>query len=293
MIISVMIRQLAAAILAAGLTAGAVVADDVHLANGESFEGVIASREGDQVLIQLEFGEIKLPATSVLGITESRSALSEYLDRHERLVERGASGAEWAELALWARARELDHGFRQSIFRAAELEPDLEVLKPEMRRLGYVLDPELDQWITYEAHMARSGFVRCYGQWMSAEECRALSEERRAKTNSDEVDVALSKTVELLAAAQLERELRETEESRREARVPAGPYAPYGFPVAYFPGGYYGPPHVQPLDSGEGRPATSIEDVIRRPPGSLIPVGGVNRGRIRQPGSLLPIRGSY
>ena len=108
-----------------------------------------------------------------------------------------------------------------------------------------------------------------------------------------EVDVILSKTVELLARARLERERRETTEARRETqRAPLGSFVQYGYPLALFPGFYT---VVEPSDELPGVASASasapsgMSELLRRPPGSLLPPG--NRGRIRQPGSLIPSRG--
>ena len=275
--------RVALALLVAGLTTGTLAADDVVLTNGETFEGVIAEHEGDHVRIRLEFGELRLPASSVARIEDSRSALSDYLARRRALVARSGSAAEWLELARWARSRGLDHSHREALLEAAALDPHLDGLEPAMRLLGYVFDEELDLWIPYEEKMRRAGLVRAGTGWVRPAETRPEPEER------DRVEETLSRTVEILALAELERETRESRESRSTAATGA---IPYGFPVAHF-GGYFvaAPTPVPGSDAGPAPSAPALpEDLFRRPPGSLLPVGGAgNHGvRLRQPGSLIP-----
>lgn len=270
------------ALLAAGLLAGAAVADDVHLTNGESFEGVIASREGDQVRIRLEFGELRLAAASVERIDSAESALGVYLKRRRGLLAGGANAPEWLELARWARSRGLEHGYRESLLEAATIDPSLPELEPGMRDLNYVYDAELDRWIPYAEHERRT---RPATRSVESREARAPAEDHR------EVEETLSRTVELLALAQLERETRET---RQASQTRSGPSVQYGFPVARF-GGFFIPHAVGPVDTDPGEPEaapapTSFSDLARRPPGSLLPPRGNSGARVRQPGSLLPTR---
>ncbi len=279
------------ALLAAGLMTGTAAADVVRLTNGESFEGVIAERQGDHVFIRLEFGELRLPAASVERIESSDSALTEYLKLRQALLVAEGTAKEWLELAQWARVRGLEHSYREALLEAAAIDPHLDGLAPGMRGLGFVLDEELDRWISYDEHMRRSGLVRHRGEWVSPE-ARA-AESHSAEAERREMTQALSRTVELLALAQLERENRESRESRQTTQVGG---APYGYPVAYFGGGYFVPPkrhrdgHHRGHDPGTG---TLPEELFRRQPGSLLPVGGANSGgRARQPGSLLPATSS-
>lgn len=277
------------AVLAAGLLTGALAADDVLLTNGESFEGVIANLDGDHVRIRLEFGEIRLPAASVDRIESSSSALSEYLDRRRALLKEGAGASEWLELARWARIRELDHSYREALLEAAALDPALEGLDAPMRQIGYTFDAELDLWIPYEERMRRAGLVRQGDDWVRPEP-RAQAAARDAEDR--DVEKALSRTVEILALAQLEREARESRESRQTTRTIG--VAPYGFPVAHFPGRFVASPAPpQPVAESPTRPGVTYEDLSRRQPGSLLPAGGANSGaRVRQPGSLIPSKGT-
>ncbi len=271
------------AVFAAGLLAGAAVADDVHLKNGETFEGVIAEQVGESVRIRLEFGEIKLAASSVDRIERSESPLSGYLERRRDLRLAEATATQWLNLARWARGHDLDHGYRESLLTAASIDPHLDALRPGMRELGYVYEAELDRWISEAEYQRRHR--------PPPERRAAVEHESPGERASREVEESLSRAVELLAAAQLEREARETEESRQTTRT-IGPSVTYGFPVAHF-GGQLIVTQPEPSADGVAPQAPSLDDLARRTPGSLLPVGGANSGtRIRQPGSLIPVRSS-
>ncbi len=280
------------ALLVAGFAAGGAGADDVHLTNGESFEGVIAERLDEHVVIRLEFGELKLPMSSVARIETSYSPLSDFLLRRRALRSRQASALEWLELARWSRSQDLPHGYRESLLEAAAIEPTLDQLAPSMRDLNYVFDAELDRWIPYAEHLRRTQPVPRQAEAASGQD--RGTDARPASDDHREVEEALSRTVELLALAELARETRETQQTTAHV----GPSVQHGFPVAHFPGGFFFGPVTQPTGDvpaeGEAQPIpVTSQDLFRRPPGSLIPVGGANRGvRFRQPGSLLPVKSS-
>jgi hypothetical protein len=287
-------RQTSVAVAAAGLIAGlafavlapAAHADDVFLANGESFEDVIATREGDRVRIRLAFGELLLPLESVERIEHARSPLDEFLERRAGLTEEGGSAQEWLELAEWARLRELEHSHREALLEAANLDPYLEGLRPGMRAIGYVLDESLDRWISYDAHMRAQGMVRSSGEWVRPEALRAAAEERRApREERPDVEETLSRAVELLAMAEL---ARETSRPAPQA-TPIYPVG-YGFPVAYG-GGWYLPPKGRdrvvhhPVSGHVVRhPSNDVaRELLRRQPGSVVPVRVPDRGHVNRP----------
>lgn len=270
-------------LLAAGLMTGQLAADDVLLKNGEEFEGVIAERDGAHVRIRLEFGELRIPADSVERIDSSRSALSVYLERRRALLEGGATALEWLELARWARSQDLGHSYREALLEAAGIDPGLEGLEAGMRKLGYVFEAELDRWIPYEEQMRRAGLVPHRGEWVRPEE--RAPESPPSDGGHRDIEQTLSRTVELLARAQLEREERE---SRRSTQVVAS--VPYGYPVAHFGGFFFAAPKRRSDDDTARSPVATppAADLRTRPPGSLLPAGGANSGvRLRPPGSLI------
>lgn len=270
-----------------------VAADEVHLTNGETFEGVIAEVQGDHVAIHLPHGMIRLPMTRVVRIDRSVSAYEEFLARAEALAG-STSAQEWLTLALWARDHDLRSGERDAALEAARLDPDLEGLAPVMRDLGFARDDQLGGWIPYDELMTRKGYVQVDGRWVSAEivaeaarQAREEHERQVADRRADQVDRAIT----LLALAQLQQSQNETERQSTPAVVyPYG--APVGAPVAVFPGSYVlrgrqagghrGPGDGHP--DGGGQPpqvahprspahnTVTWDDVAHHQPGSIIPI---------------------
>lgn len=282
------------------LAALPAAADDVYLANGQVFEGVVAHRDEDKVRIRLEHGEMGVPASWVVRIEASETPLAEYLRRKEALAP-GAPAEEWLELALWARSEGLAEGAREAALHAAALEPALEGLAPILQAAGFVFDEGRGAWVTEAQLMASRGYVRVGDTWVSAEalaERRRLAEEDRAAADRKAREDRLDQVITLLALAQLE----EAREDRERAEAPA--YAPYGAallgaPVAVFPGtfrpgrGAHRPPvRRRPPGDGNARPPVhaperhhgsfSYDALAGRQPGSIIPLAqdpGAERGK--------------
>ena len=269
-----------AAALLAGALAAPALADDVHLTNGKTFEGVIAEETGNRVLIRMPAGQLTLPKSQVARIEKSDSYFGEYL-RRRSVVERGGTAAEWLELARWARANGLEHGTREAALRAAELAPDLAGLAPLLSRFGYAYDREAGRWLTHEESMRRRGFVLAEGEWMTREEAaarRRAREEELARANAER---------QAARAARVARQTAETELALAEIRlrrevtrpeVPTYPYYPgYPVPVVVFPGFFFDVPEKpSPKNPFPNKPSVSPDPSIssnsfNRQPGSLIP----------------------
>jgi len=242
------------------LTAGSLVADVIHLKNGRSMEGIVLEESTDQVMIKLAYGEIGLPRSSILEIERGESALAEYLERREALVQRDAFAAEWVALARWADENGLDHSSKESALVAARLDPGVEGLAPLMRGYGYVFDPELAVWLTYDESMRRKGYVQSGDRWLSPAEAMA---ERRARDESERQRLEqqrqdrLARAVEMMALARV----AEAEENRR--RLEETPTYPVGLPLY---GGYpiVVPPGHQPWPPDRPKPSHGKPDP--RPP---------------------------
>lgn len=290
----VMSRQFLAVLLAAGLLAGlavrAVRADDVFLTNGESFEGVIATQEGDRVRVRLAFGELLLPLGSIERIDESRSALDEFLERRAVLVADGATADEWLALARWARAHALDHNHREALLEAATLDPYLEGLRPGMRELGYVLDASLDRWVSHDDHMRGLGMVRSNGEWVRPETLQAARERPDSREERPAVEETLSRAVELLAMAELARET-----SRPVTQTTPYYPAPFGYPVAYVAGWHLPPDRHGAIGRDKvvshpvahsivSQPSNAIaRELLSRQAGSVVPMRIPDRGIVARP----------
>lgn len=268
-------------------------ADDVVLENGNVFEGVIVVTEtAERVRIRLAHGEMSLPRSWIARIERAPAPLAGYLERREALLARPDAGVEdWLALARWARPRELAHGYREALLEASRIEPRHPDLAPLLRGIGYVLDPSTDLWIS-AAELRRAEAAA-----EAAESARRRAAEQRAARDRGDggtvTEETLSRAVEALALAELERETRSSErEARRERTyfpVRVGAYQGPIFPVAFFPG-----LRVAAVGGGEAPEAAvdPYESLRRRQPGSLLVtrpggsrVRSLSRLR-RQPGAL-------
>lgn len=283
------------------LSAGTAVpgaADDVHLANGQVFEGVIARRVGDQVRIRMAHGEMGVPASWVVAIEESDSVLAEYL-RRKAVLDANGDAARWLELARWARSRGFAEGAREAALRAAATDPRLEGLAPLLEEAGFVYDDESGSWLTEADLMARRGYLRVGREWVPAAvvaERERVAEDARLAAERSAREARLDQAITLLALSQLQ-EVRE--DQARETASAYYPYGyPYGAPVAVFPGTFYprppyryphpGRPHdpgpaPDPRQPDHGHGGFGYDALAGRQPGSIIPLsvdpGSARTGR--------------
>jgi len=239
------IRLFAALLLALAFRAPGF-ADTVRLTNGRSFEGVVAETTETEVKITMPGGTLSLPLSHVLKVEKSQSDFAEYLKR-KAAVQRGGSAADWLALAQWAKAQGLEQGVREAALAAADLDPRLAGLAPLMRRYGYVLDEQLDRWISYADSMRRRGFVESNGEWISREEHAARQRAQQQEAAQRDAERASARAAQATQAAReaelalAEMELRE-KLSRRSSVQDA--VSSYGAPVYYYP--WYIPPTAPP-----------------------------------------------
>lgn len=275
---------LAAAALTLGAPTGTARADTVHLANGRSFEDVVARIEGDRVLIRFDYGEMGVPRSSVTRIDTGSSELALFEERWRALAGAragaGATADEWLDLARWARASGLDHGAGRAALRASAQDPELEGLAPLLGALGFVREEESGAWLPADEVMVRQGWVRRGAGWISPEEAaaeRAALERAAAERRVAEREERMLQAMELLTLARLAEELRPP-----PPRVGLPIY-----PVVVIPG--RGGHHRDRFGGLPGIPADreTWDDLLHRNPGSLLPVGPDRPGR--NPGSLLPV----
>lgn len=263
------------------LVPGLVRADLVKLRNGEVFEGVVSTVDDGAIRIELAYGKLRLPLSSVLSVEKEATALESFFERREALRgEPPGSARDWLRLARWALGRGLDHGAREAALEAATLEPELEGLGPLMRRWGYGLDTELGVWVKARPR--------------SAARPPASAAPPEAPTGPG-VEQHLARAVEKMAEADLERarteraraDRAEVEERSRvqpqpAALAPAYPVLPVYYPLAA--GGWVFPadpvPVPVPVDTSRHGPVVRnpsnrfARDLLGRVPGSLIPIGG-------------------
>jgi hypothetical protein len=177
------------------LLAAPLLADDVYLKNGRSFDGVVAEVGDSQVRVHMPGGVISLPLSFVDHVQKADSAFAEYQRRKARIVEsesRGDNGQraprdarraeDWLDLARWAQRNNLPQGAREAALTAAQIDPRQPGLAALLRGFGYVYEESLDRWIPYADSMRLHGFVQEGGTWVSREEhAERVAQERESQ----------------------------------------------------------------------------------------------------------------
>jgi hypothetical protein len=221
-------------LLSATVLPAAALADEVFLVGGGRIVGEVVEERGDAVVIEVGAGRVTLPASRVVRVTSSTSALSVYRDRASRLAPQDAAG--WLALGLWARDNDLITLASDAFRRAIAADPGNEGAH---LALGHV---RLEgQWMTEADSYRARGFVQYEGEWMLPEQAQMLAAQRMA-----EVEARRAEREAAAGAAEAEAAARaaEAEAARAAAEAAAGyggiPY-PYVFGPGYTPYSPYGP----------------------------------------------------
>ncbi len=267
-----------AALLSFVLLPAVAGADRIHLENGKSFDDVVILREtADRIHFRLASGEMSLPLSWVAEVERERGPLEQYLERKKALVARpDAAGEAWLELARWARARNVGHGFRESLLTAAELEPELGGLAPLMASIDFFYKRESGVWSHGQPAPVRAeppGFASTAGDLSPASEVSA----------QQEVAQGLTRAIERLAEAELERTRARTE-SREAPRRRTTTIGTMAYPIVAVSTGYAASGWVfrgVPLRHPNSDPKDPVirktrnpqaRALLSRPPGSLLPL---------------------
>ena len=264
---SVAVSRLLCGLFLAVATAGPGEGDVVELANGNSFEDVVATVEGETVRIEFAFGEMSVPKSSVSGILDDTSPIERFLSEFERLERSPAGSAEdWWELAREAREAGLDSAYRRALSRAADLDPRLGAIQGAMKELGRIFDPVEQRWT--DRPPQRPAMTAAEAERSPGFESRAAERNRAERER-------LLEAIELLALAQLVEQLEKRESSPPPAPAPAiqfvGAVGGYGF-----------------VPTAHNREV--VEQLTRRQPGSLLPVVSPVRSSAGADGRRPPAR---
>jgi hypothetical protein len=249
-----------ASLLFGALPAQRLLADDVYLKNGRTFEGVVADVGDSQVRVHMPGGTISLPRSAVDHVQKADSAYAEFLQRKSQIESResreNATGGvrhagEWVELARWARRNDLPQGAREAALTAAQIDPRAPGLPGLLRGFGYVYDESLDSWISYDDSMRRHGFVQEGGTWVSREEHAERVREREAERSQRQAAYAAQ------AAAAATARLADAEMLRAQldlAQQGGAGYGGGGYGAGLTLGGYFGDwwPYSSPVFSVPG-----------------------------------------
>ncbi len=227
-----------------GLVLGCVLAahvraDEVHLVGGAVIEGK-ATRRGDKVLVEVESGQISLPAESVERIVGGESDVQ----RFEALYAKLQAGDIKALLSLANFCR--DHGMvereRQMLQKVIELSPDHADARA---RLGFVRADA--GWIKREEQLRQAGFVPHEGRWVSRQELleleRLQAQTTTAEHERDKAQAELqSKTLELSSrhAQVAHQDQLAAEQAQRAQALPLTTQTPFMYYTPYAPYGGYG-----------------------------------------------------
>lgn len=255
-------------------------ADDVHLTNGESFEGVVAEVAGDQVRILMAGGEMRLPRSLVLRIEEMEVPYRRYLEREAELeATPESSSAAWLELAEWALQHGLRSSAREAARTAADLDPELPDLPGLMRRLGYVREEDTGLWLSRD--QTRGWTPRAAGPAGDGEELRRqiAAEIRQAAEEARRREQELA-DVRREAVEEVRRVLEEARPAASAGWPAFQPGLYVSTPVAYaVPGGvvvirggiFSAGPSSQPPAAATAVSQPPLLDMFERQPGSLLP----------------------
>src|SRR4051812_23934000 len=136
-------RRVAVVVLGCCLLAGQASADRVHLVSGSVIEGR-AKRDGDKVVVQVDSGEVGIPAEEVASIESGKSELQRVDDMLAKLKPGDAAGL--LKVANYCRDHEMPAREQEVLQRIVETAPD------------------------HAEARARLGYVRSGGAWMKRED---------------------------------------------------------------------------------------------------------------------------
>jgi hypothetical protein len=147
--------------------AGAAVADEVKLKNGQTLEGSVRE-SGNKIIVDVGSGTITLDRSEVSSFRRPNELVQEF-DRQEQAI-RPDDASGYYQLAVWARQYpDMKTRSDSLLKKALEADPNYE---PAHRALGHV--NYKGAWLTPDEHKAALGLVRYQGEWTSAEAAERL-----------------------------------------------------------------------------------------------------------------------
>jgi len=256
--------------------------DDVYLTNGQTFEDVVAVEAGDKVRILMAGGEMRLPRSQVARIERGASPYLHYLTRREELLaDAEATASQWLDLARQALAANLAPSAREAAREAALRDPELPALGALMKRLGYVRDEVLGDWIPVREHRRRMAsaapaetspeVAERIARQRRQERAEEIWEARKAQLAAAEARLAAEGA--RLAAERAERSERDAGQERWQQ-----PGWTWSLPAMGGTVFYSTPAPITIVDPGSLPPApvsqpsgAPVMNLFDRQPGSLIP----------------------
>lgn len=191
-------------------------ADRTFLVGGTVLEGK-ATRKGSKVVVEVEAGEVSLPADTVTRIEKSESTVSRFEARRAGLHAGDVKAR--LDLADYCRDHDMRARERGLLFEILEIDGNNTAARA---RLGYVKTDA--GWVTQADAMRARGLVLRDGQWMTPSELRDLdrvhAEAELLARHRDEEEAELATRRAQLAAQQADLDAQ-------RSHVAAAVYAPY------------------------------------------------------------------
>ena len=196
-----------------------ISADEVFLKGGGKMTGEVVSEDGQSVVVEVGPGKVSVPASRVLRIERSRTALGGYRERAAHLAADDVQG--WLELAFWAQERDLDTQAQEAFDRALRLDPTNASANGALGRV------QMDgRWMSEEESYRARGYVHHEGTWMTPAEAEArlqvAAAERQAASARREGELRVRE-------AEARAEQAEAEARRAEAEAQSTTYG--GLPL--------------------------------------------------------------
>jgi hypothetical protein len=258
------------AVLLCVLCASTLFADTVILTNGRRLVGRV-TEDGATVVVETEYGTIRLPRAQVQGILKQRTVLDEYAERVQEVnarleagkLEAKALARAWCEVAEWSAQMDFRRGREESLRRALAADPESEAAH---LALGHVRVGH--KWLTPEQRLEALGLVRYRNRWVTPE-ARADAERAAEESRRRELERAAAEAEQRRKQAEAERLKAERGPLDLQSRFQQGPrsrlfYIP-GYPYPYY---YLRAPLAQDLappdpnalspDDDRGRPGSTV-----------------------------------
>lgn len=245
-------RSLAfSAVLFLGGSAGA---DEVTLANGSKFVGILRENPSDPHRIELEVGvgTVWFPRKEVLSTSKGRTDLHEYYERWGSVKE-SRNVDDVLALAKFAEEKRLSKFVKGLMEIALRLDPENEVAR---RRLGF--EKYQGKWMTRDELNRAKGLVLFEGLWVtSAEREIVLSERLEAKIRRTQAEEDRRRKVEEERRARAE----------RLAEIVASPNGYYYRPSEFWPYYHRGPrrPSFPGFGYFDATPTIDVLNVLGNP----------------------------
>lgn len=210
-------------------------ADDVHLTGGSVLHGR-ATRHGDKVVVEMDSGELTLPADSVERIDGGPSDVQKFEQLYAKVAHNDVKGL--LQVADFCRDHAMPDREQQVLRQVLEADADNTTARA---RLGYVRTDA--GWMKQEDQMRAQGYIKRDGAWVTREQSleldRMQTDAEIAATERDKANVELeTKRVELARKQdELAQERQRAADSERQRELAQQQAAMQ----PYYNNGYYTP----------------------------------------------------